>query len=110
MAARFPALIRVGPFRYKARRVKESDAYEESAGVCFTKQHRIEVTLGQSPLLTKERLLHEVLHALWDITFPDPVPSWDAYEERFVKHMAPVLLGLLRDNPTLVRYLTETLP
>lgn len=110
MAARFPALIKVGPYRYRTKRVAQADAFDGGSGVCHFHDHRIEVTLGFSPLYTRETLLHEVLHASWERAFPNAADSWDAYEERFIRAMSPVILGVLRDNPTLVRYLTETLP
>lgn len=107
MSARFPALIRVGPYRYRTRRVAKEDALDGGSGSCNFHHHVIEVTLGFSPLYTKETLLHEILHAAWFNAFPNAAESWDAYEERFIRAMAPVLLGVLRDNPALVRYLTE---
>lgn len=110
MAARFPALIKVGPYRYRTRRVATKDALDGGSGSCNFHHHIIEVTLGFSALYTKETLLHEILHAAWERAFPGAADSWDAYEERFIRDMSPVLLGILRDNPTLVRYLTETLP
>lgn len=85
----------------------KADALDGGSGSCNFHDHRIEVTLGFSPLYTKETLLHEVLHAAWERAFPNAPLSWDAQEEKFIRAISPVLLGILRDNPTLVRYLTE---
>lgn len=107
--ARFPRSAKVGPFKYAIYRTDRADTLDEADGVCWTKIHEIHVVDDMSPLLTKERLVHELLHAVWDVAFVDAPDSWDRMEERFIRQMAPGLLGLLRENPCVVAYLCEKL-
>lgn len=59
--------------------------------------------LPESPVLEREVALHEVLHACFQATGM----KWsEEREEAFVAGLSPVLLAALRDNPSLVRYLT----
>lgn len=52
----------------------------------------------------RDTLVHEILHAiLGDV----PHGLSDNKEERIVRCIAPMLLGVLRDNPDLVRFLRE---
>lgn len=54
----------------------------------------------------RETLLHEAMHAAWDQT---PLRNKEsALEEEVISALSPILFALLRDNPTVVRYLLST--
>lgn len=54
----------------------------------------------------RDTLLHEATHALWTQTTLDRTYT-EEQEEHIIWALTPRLLGLLRDNPLLVRFLTE---
>lgn len=74
-----------------------------------TDHHTLTITLDAelSPVKLAETLLHEALHTLTTMVgiVDDLGPK---EEERFVARLAPVLLDLLRRNPTLVAFLTTS--
>lgn len=72
-------------------------------GICSQRHMTIAVEpLPDAPVLEREVMLHELLHACLMATSID----WpEKREEAFVQAMSPVLLKALRDNPALVRYL-----
>lgn len=58
---------------------------------------------GTAPVdVQRDTLMHELLHALSDTYGVE----WVKDEERMVSRLAPLLLTVLRDNPTLVEALT----
>ena len=88
---------------------------EEAAGV--TQEHmgfiglRMEHNLTENKL--RERLLHEILHACWAVTNLTHLMDMDGglpddLEESVQLIQTPPLLQALRDNPALVKYLTDT--
>ena len=52
---------------------------------------------GMSEAKTREVLLHEILHACWELA---GIPS--KYEEDIVNRISPYLLDVLQDNPDLL--------
>jgi hypothetical protein len=77
-----------------------------ASGACQQTQAAIAVApIPGSLNLERETLLHEVLHACF---FATSVPLDEECEEQFVAVVAPRLLGALRGNPAIVRYLLET--
>jgi hypothetical protein len=64
-------------------------------------QDKTEIQLKSSMSKSAERntLLHEVLHAI--------LQEYELDSEELVRAVTPALLGLLRDNPALVDYLTS---
>ena len=69
-------------------------------GTCNYDTGRLSLQTGM--LLSKEQevVLHEVLHACG-------YPTLCGKDEEFVDTIAPSLLQVLRDNPSLVEYLTK---
>lgn len=109
-----PGQIRVGPFIY---RVSTEDGAAETA----KRRERItedDVLLGHFDYMTgiiwlrkglpgqaaAETLLHEVMHALGQLS---GVSNSKLTEEEFIGHMTPNLTGVLADNPKLVSYIAD---
>lgn len=84
-------------------RVVEDDlSHLEAAGLCDDGTGTITIHPGQAPWYERDTVLHEVCHAvLRSQGRPyDPEP-----EEAYVAALATGLLGVLRANPSLARYL-----
>lgn len=98
-----PKKVNVGPFRYTIAWVED---LPESSG--FTNMdHRIIGVAGSCDEQTqRETLLHEILHAVIDMT---GLRGEDKdKEEKLVASISPVLYDVLRSNPTVVAYLLDT--
>lgn len=106
-----PRALRIGGARWKVRWSKKAvdrlARDKVSGGACSQRWLTIAVEpLPASPVAEREVLLHEVIHAC---VMASAVPWAEKTEERFVATVSPRLLEVLRDNPALVRYLTEKL-
>lgn len=95
-----PRRIVVGPYEYRVL-VDEDRIPGELFGLCDKGKHVISIHPDQSPARLRSTLMHELLHALCDLTGVDD----DKAEERIVTVTAPALLSLLRDNPKLLDWL-----
>ncbi len=87
-------------------RLKEID---DLNGLCDFDTGRIWIQRKQTPIMERDTVLHEVLHALLDQTgakrrFKEVGTD---FEEEMVVELTPRILQVLRDNPRLVAYLTE---
>ncbi len=103
--ARIPTTLRVGPLRYQI--VRDSQRLpSDHWGMTDKARQVVALSPDQSDQRTRLTLLHEILHALADITNLDGIDP--SVEERLVTQLAPALLDLLRENPGLVAYLTDT--
>jgi hypothetical protein len=100
MSAKPPARLQVGPFRYEVV-VDDARIPPDLFGQCDKGQHVIALHPHQSPDRLRATLVHEVLHALCDLTGVDD----DKGEESIATALAPALLGVLRANPRLVEWL-----
>ena len=98
-----PTSIKVGPHVYSVLK-KPAAEMGDSLGYCDFDKLEIWVTQRLRKSKASEILVHECLHACTH-------PSFNGYEklddETFVTAVAPVLLGVLRDNPKLLEYLTK---
>lgn len=100
-----PYRIKIGPHRYKvigdakAERHLDHDRLAE----CDTARAEIRVRPGQAPTQERDSVLHEVLHACWDQT---ALRDHDI-EEQVVSSLAPILLGVIRDNAEFMRWLAD---
>ncbi len=99
-----PKQLRVGPYTYKVA-VDPDRLPVDLFGQCDKGKHVIALHPEQSSIRLRSTLLHEILHALCDVTGVDD----DKAEEHIATVIAPALLAVLRDNPKLVSWLT-TLP
>ena len=67
----------------------------------------IRIDPDRPPTAVAESLLHEILHACWDLTSLRTSEQCAEIEEAAVSALSPWLLGVLRDNPDLVKLLTK---
>lgn len=95
--------LKIGPLKWDVK-VDETFALEAADLLGLT--HHPTTTIYVSSTAGEERrrevLLHEILHACIE---SHSVSHED--EEMLVTEVAPVLLDVLRQNPHLVKYLTE---
>lgn len=75
---------------------------EEDLGQWDIKQARIVYDGSAKPQVVRETLLHEALHVVLEHGNID-----DSQHEFIIRAMSPLLLHMLRANPSLVRYLTS---
>ena len=120
-----PATVAVGPFSYDLGidPVKVSNKAVELGfdllGYTDNTAQDISVAPGMGPLLERETVLHEVLHAVFAVTGSRELIIHDGQEEhpkkddpygleeRVIRALCTTLFGVLRDNPDLVAYLTS---
>lgn len=112
---RLPRTIRVGALRYRVisnRDAMNAVCREQSSDLLgSTDAVKLIITLEptQAPDQLADTLLHEVLHTLTDVSGLQS--EWGAEkDESVVRRLTPHLLALLRQNPTLVTYLTTEVP
>jgi hypothetical protein len=98
-----PASVKVGPHVYSIVR-KSSSVMKNNLGLCDVDSLQIWIKQKMRKSKCQEILLHELLHST---VHPTSNNGDTMDEEKFVTVSAPVLLGVLRDNPDLVEYLTK---
>ncbi|MDE2096753.1 MAG: hypothetical protein KGL39_05845 [Patescibacteria group bacterium] len=113
--AQIPDSVRVGPFRYAIKtdlpgfdrhRISYGDS-DSTVGKCSEGELSIYLDVANNhPSLVRMVTLHEVLHAVQNTA--NIKMAEELLPEEFVGRTAPILLGVLRDNPELVAYLTES--
>ena len=100
-----PKVIHIGPFDFHVR-LASDDEMDDRGGDMKADKLRIRVGDWHVPGAMREVLLHEILHASY---YAAGIRELDeAHEEGEVRVLAPVLLAILRHNPELIAYLTET--
>lgn len=105
-----PKKVRVAPYEYTVEAHHQLSELAGAAGGCISDSERIVYDPVGGPVVVREVVLHELLHAIWSQTylkrkFPDD--GTDSKGEAIIGELAPRLLSLLRDNPKLVAWLTE---
>jgi hypothetical protein len=75
-------------------------------GETHTSDQKILVHPMQHPMMLKETVLHELLHACFGVSSLTHSFS-DDDEERVVAILSPWVLMMMRDNPQLLAWLTE---
>lgn len=102
-----PDWIRVGPHTFEIRHDPDTARLlrdDDSRGDTYTEALMIRLDDRNPSTVVAETLLHELMHAAWYVTALRAVENPD--EEAVCQALAPVLLGILRDSPELVAYLT----
>lgn len=97
-----PPTIRVGAYLYRVEQLDIGDSGHD--GLQNDSTLRIVVNTDLAPLYERGVLLHEVVHACLShgAQFLDHDQG-----EMVAAALESALLGVLRDNPELVKYLTE---
>lgn len=103
---KLPKHVQVGPHRYRIRSTGKATelALQGLMGQTDSRSNEILVSPDQSDGQQADTLLHEILHAAYDQT---SLRRLDAEaEEAVVSALTPILLGVLRNNPEIVKVLT----
>lgn len=106
-----PRHVQVGPVRYRVRvsqkaidEAPDPKRVGQLMGSTILPQARIAIDPDLHPDVMADTFLHELLHALMDVTGANGVIDEDT-EEDLVCRLSPALLDLLRRNPKVVAYL-----
>jgi hypothetical protein len=103
-----PRVVKVGPYQYTVNAFDSlAELTSQSAGVNFNKTE-VHYDPAQSPGQMRDSILHELLHCIIYETHIRKEIGSEEDEEKLVWTLSPRILALLRDNPRLVQYLTET--
>ena len=110
-----PNKVKVGPFTYSIYWTQAKwDEYSEYAsetlkgagGACFPALLSIVVNADNLAVtVQKNVLIHELLHACFDLTQYGESKLPKDFEEHTVRALTPALHQLLQDNPKLVEWL-----
>lgn len=98
-----PRLLRIAGWDWTLRRRKLPP---DTLGLCDETKRTITLAPGQGKLDELDTALHETFHAILRSQGRayDEVP-----EELYVRALTTGLVGALRDNPSLLKYITESL-
>lgn len=106
-----PTSVEVGPFRYEVSIDPDELAHtcrSEHADLMGHTNHRhlrIVLDVSLAPDMLAETLMHEVLHAVFEVNGLSD--EWGAErEEAVVRRTSPMLVEVLRRNPELVAFVT----
>ena len=92
--------IKVGPYEYK---IVHGPTQANEDGLCTPNKLTIHIALHAEKSRAVNTILHESIHALWDVfNLDDPVG-----EEAAVTAIANGVQMLLKDNPKLLKLLSE---
>lgn len=99
-----PKRVKVAPFAYDVHVVPGLP----DAGVCTGDAESILIAEDMTEAQKRDTLIHESLHAEFRQGLTSVLKEYDkTLEETLCAFLAPRILGLLRDNPKLVEYLTD---
>lgn len=103
MRPRPPKTLKIGPYRYEITFKKDltNDKGDALYGWCQNGEHTISIRTDLPIERERTTLVHEVLHALWDMSALPNKPA----EEQAISTLAPLLIAFLEDNPKFLRYL-----
>ena len=108
-----PRHVQIGPFRYTLAiggkhysnlAVREG---EVPGGYCDYDHLVIAIKPGLAPDVTRETVLHEIIHACGHAAGVKWTTTGDDAEEDTIESLSPTLLAALRDNPRLATYLLD---
>lgn len=107
-----PSSVRIGPHNYSViadvtaiLKISAEDN-ERKLGTCDTRMCVINVDPEQADSQLRDTVLHEVLHACFDLIGAGEDISDDT-EEKLVRRLSPVLMDVINKNPRLMTWLTE---
>jgi hypothetical protein len=109
---RLPRSLKAGPFDIKvdvskkAQERVDRDTEGPLYGMWDGKSATILLSTRAADTIMRETLVHEILHAVLELSGASSVHIKDSDEEEgIVRSIAPMLLDVLRRNPKLVDYL-----
>lgn len=102
MSNKPPKYIYIGPYRYVISASNKLGEPDDLDGMTDTSRGKIILRKRLSFTRKRETLLHEILHAVWDVC-----ALKNDNEEDMVTRIAPILLDTLRRNLDLVDWLVE---
>lgn len=95
-----PRRFRVGPYSYRLEMRHGGD----ELGLTDLNMLTVNIRAELAADLTRETVLHEVLHTITDM-IGERMRLGSDREEEIIRSLSPALLMVLRDNPKLVAYL-----
>lgn len=109
-----PSLVKVGHLDFKVKYLpdkewqKDEDLEDSAMGLTECTSARIWIRLfdNQNETVTREVLLHEILHAIFYVTSLSEIRPNKDWEETSIRAIAPTLLSVLRHNPKVSIYLS----
>lgn len=108
---KIPNYAYVGPYTYKIE-LNDSviiDYEEDVCGLCDPLKQDIWLRTGLGKIFERETVLHELLHAMFDMTGLSHELGMDK-EENIIRRLSPVLLDFLMSNPHILEYLLSEKP
>lgn len=103
MKNNYPRKIKIGPYTYNIELYP--DATYSDHGACVYNHQTIFISQNQHAERAGDTLLHEVLHAIWDLSGFDQIK--DICEENVVRSFATWLTLVLKTNPKLVEFIVN---
>jgi len=85
-----------------------ANAPNDSYGCIDYTRSKIVVSTEIAKDFQKEILLHETLHGIMDDAHMNKIVQDENLLEDFIAALAPRLIQVLTDNPTLIEFLTQT--
>lgn len=110
MTVAAPESISIGPHTYEVRSDHDTAVLlraENNNGDSRPSDLLIRVDPDRPHTAVADTVLHEALHCAWSQTSLRASENLTDHEEAIVTALAPLLLGMLRANPDLVKFLTS---
>lgn len=99
--------MKIGPYRYtiKEKNINEylTEDSEKKLGYTDRDSQRILIQPGQGRDRFVETFLHEILHVCWEAAGL----LGEAEEEDAIRQLSPVLVEVLRNNPSMVQFIVD---
>jgi hypothetical protein len=103
---RMPKRVKVGPFTYQIKTVPGLLDERHIYGECDSRKHEISISDEMTGPLTAETLIHELMHAAWET---GSIGIEGLTEEKVIRILATQFAAIIRDNPSLVAWIQESL-
>lgn len=109
-----PTNLQIGPYNFTievvedltaSHNTREATAGDSLYGLTSLDKQLIQLDSEMQGVVVKETLLHEILHAIWEVVGGYQGGKFKISEEQIVRMISPTLLDTFRRNPDLVEYL-----
>ena len=97
-----PEYVKIMGRIYRVEFLEKTPMGQMNVGQCDNHDMIIDILEHQHPIEEADTLIHEILHAIW---FTMSISMGGADEEAVVRRMATGLMGVILDNPHLLKYL-----